>query len=56
MDNIRLYHQGPWLNNNSKSCYFRAVVKDCADGRWISTAHTRSRISCGEFLFEEGKL
>ena len=54
MDNNSLYYQGPWLNENDKSRFFRVVVKTCSDGNWISSAHIRSSITCGEILFKEG--
>ena len=55
MKNYKLYYQGPWKNKMEKKRYFPVVVKICNDGNWISTAHTRSSVSCGIILFQEGK-
>ena len=55
LENYRLYYKGPWKNKRDKDRYYRVTVKICNDGNWISTAHTRSSISCGEILFKEGE-
>jgi len=55
LENYRLYYQGPWKNKKDKDRYYRVTVKVCKDGNWISTAHTRSSISCGTILFKEGE-
>ena len=55
MSHYKLYYKGPWKNKMEKDRYFRVVVKMRGDGNWISTAHTRSSVSCGIILFQEGK-
>lgn len=51
----RLYYKGPWKNKKDKDRYYRVAVKICDDGNWISTAHTRSSITCGVIIFKEGE-
>lgn len=53
MMNYRQYYSKPWKNKKKRERYFRVVVKVCSDGNWISTAHTRSKISCGKVIYKE---
>ena len=51
----KLYYEGPWANTKGNKRYYRVVVKECRDGNWISTAHIRSKISCGEIIYKAGE-
>lgn len=52
----RQYYKGPWQSEKNKDRYYRVVVKNCKDGIWISTAHIRSKVSCGKILFRESVI
>lgn len=53
LSNTKQYYKGPWVGRVGKVRYHRVIVKECSDGNWISTAHTRAKWSCGKILFRD---